>query len=143
MILLFLLIGFVFCDITHYSSLETESQTSSTTHTTKLSLTINVPAARDYLVEWTSEIQTSSDTVDIAISFYSIEDTGKRALLEPVILNEEMWAPGPSWKAISSFKVVSLTRGTHIFKMDYATTTKGIAVAMRRTRIKVEKINLA
>lgn len=133
MILFLLLIAGVFGSLPHYVESEDISTTNTTSLSNKLSITFTAPNDHRYFIEWVAEIQACNGgyTIDIRL-----QKDG------PVILNEQVWDPGSGWGVAFGFKVVELNAGNHTFDINFATGTEGSMVAIRRTRLKLEEINL-
>jgi len=134
--LLLVLLLFVLCthgSIAQYKAEEDMTMTNGTAMLSKLYLSIEVPADNTYMVEWNAEIQ--SCIMGHSIRTCLLQDSS-------IPLNEQIWDPGPQWGAAFGFVVVNLTSGQHDFDIKYGSTDDGGKVSIRRTRIKVEEINL-
>jgi len=133
MILFLLLFAGVFGSISYYEESEDMSATNSTSMANKMTMTLEIFNTGDYIIEWIAEIQACNGGHSVGIC---LQKDG------PVILNEQLWNPGPGWGVAFGFKVVELDPGNHTFAINYATGTDGSMVAIRRARIKIEGINL-
>ena len=131
--IILLFISCVLGSISYYESSESVSISNTTTMQNKVTMMLNVTEAFDYLREWNAEIHSHDGNHNIRIC---LTQEG------PLILNEHVWNPGPSWGVAFGFIVLKLEVGEHTLDIKYGTGSDGLNVAIRRARIMASEINL-
>ncbi len=121
-----------------YSADETTSSTTSTTMQEKLKHTFTAGTGKNYLIQWTAEIhaEPAADAIKVHLVF---DDT--------TTYDEQEWHPNPDiasgWAVATGFvKVDNPGAGSHDFDIDYASSTAGQSVSIRRARIWIQEVNV-
>lgn len=116
-----------------YASSEGESTVTIVGWTEKASLSF-LAQDGDYMISWSAEaktlnknkvvVQVEQDDTDVLADFSLIPD----------MVNFSAWAP------ISGFKKVTLTKGTHTFDLDFATSVDTYSASLRYVRLRAKRL---
>lgn len=112
-----------------YDESNGESSTTGTSWSQKLRLNFTANAA-DYLIQWYAEVKCTHGQAKVKTRIQEDDTT---------TLGETDWNPetgnNDGWGPISGFVKTSLTAASHDFDLDFATSSNGKSVSVRKARI--------
>lgn len=122
-----------------YKEDDAASYTTSTTLQMKLNFTFTTNNNKeDYIIQWTAEYYASNlaESVVVALICDGIEFNKIDTHPNPDGPDELGWEVGSGWK------YVDLNAGSHTFTIEYASTTAGQQVGIRRVRVMATPANV-